>query len=249
MELGTLVDMVPKQHANTNSFGEYGFVAVVLPQTDVNNIKPIFVAHSAMEFVRLYGRLSLELQAQGIWLSLAESDSYSAEEKGMVEELKMLCKKRGLFLFTRTGQNDRAWQRMSPQDDPCCSDLAGQRLAGGDYERLSPMEKQLIGTWAMAPTCFRKDEKGQMIEFPIEGGTMEVALTTDHREFWCPDGDGSRYSARWRLEGNDIVLMFDTPPPDSIDRSKEERETIVKLTDTEIVFTDGTTEARWTRVR
>jgi hypothetical protein len=248
-ELGTMVNMVPKQQASRSPSGEHGFLATVLQQADENNLKPTFVAHSATEFIRLYRRLPVELQENGIWLSLSENDPYSAQEKTMLENLKTLCKKHRLWLFIRTGPgfDDQGWTRVSPTD-PTCRQLSGQQLTGKNFERLSPFEKQLIGTWTVADTCLRKNENGQMVQTPISGGVMEITFTSDHREFWCPDGGPSQMSARWRVEGNDLVFTVDNQPKDS-PLSKEQRETIAKLTATEIVFTDGTTEVQWTRVQ
>lgn len=252
--LGTSVKLVPKQQVSSSPFGEYGFVAMVLQQADENNLKPTFVAHSATEFIRLYRRLPADLQENGIWLSLAENDPYSAQEKRMLENLKALCKKHRLWLFIRTGPgfDDQGWTRVSGPSPaptgPTCRQLTGQQLTGKSFERLSPFEKQLIGTWTMADTCLRRDENGRMIETSVSGPGMEITFTTDRREFWCPDGGASQMEARWRLEGDVLVTTFEKQSKDR-DLPTERRETIAKLTATEIVFTDGTTEARWTRVR
>ena len=111
-ELGTTVYFVPKQHAKAD-YGDHGFVAFVLQQTDENNIKPTFTAHSAAEFVRRYRRLPGELQQYGIWLTLWQGDPYSPEEKAMLEELKALCSKHKLPLFIHIGPDDRKPRRFS----------------------------------------------------------------------------------------------------------------------------------------
>ncbi len=105
---------VPKQHpdADMDAYG-HRFVTFVLQQTDENNIKPTFTADSAADFVARYRRLPLKLQLYGIWLTLQEHDSYSPEEKAMLQELKVLCSKYKLPLFIRTGREDRGWQRFS----------------------------------------------------------------------------------------------------------------------------------------
>ena len=93
-ELGTIVYFVPLQHAERDYGGGDGLVAFVLQQTDENDIRPTFIAHSAAEFVDSYQRLPRELQQYGIWLTLQKGDPYSPDEKAMLEELKALCSKR-----------------------------------------------------------------------------------------------------------------------------------------------------------
>jgi hypothetical protein len=113
-DLGTTVYFVPKQHADKDmAVHGHGFVAIVLQQTDENNIRPTFVAHSAAEFVTAYARLPRKLQQYGIWITLQEHDPYSPEEKAMLEELKTLCRKHAFPLFIHTGREDRGWLRFS----------------------------------------------------------------------------------------------------------------------------------------
>jgi hypothetical protein len=218
---GTTVDLVPKEHAAKSPSGEYGFVASI-------ETKRAFVAHSAAEFMRLYQRLSLPVKENGIWLSLNENNAYSPQEKLMIDQLKTLCRDDEFWLFIRTGQDK--WKRISAHSPkaPRCRNRSGQELTGINYERLSPIEKQLIGTW----------------ESTLSGASMEVTFTTDHREFWCSDGEPTRVSARWRVERN--VLVFTIEDPSS---PGERRERIAKLTATEAVFTDGKEEGRFKRVR
>ena len=114
MELGTVVHFVPSQNADA-SMGSYGhgFVAFVMQQSDENDIKPTFVAHSAAEFIAAYQRVPRGLQQYGIWLTLQEGDPYSSREKAMFEELKALCAKHKFPLFIRTGWDPGLWERFS----------------------------------------------------------------------------------------------------------------------------------------
>jgi hypothetical protein len=113
-ELGTVVYFVPAQHADADMAAHaHGFVALLLQQTDENNIKPTFVAHSAAEFVSRYQRIPRELQQYGVWLTLQEGDPYTPDEKAMLEELKALCSKHKIPLSIHTGREDKGWQRFS----------------------------------------------------------------------------------------------------------------------------------------
>ncbi len=105
LELGTIVYFVPMQHANADMGAHgHGFVAFVLQQTDENDIKPTFTAHSAAEFVAAYERLPRKLQQYGIWLTLQKGDIYSSDEKATLEALKALCSKHKLPLSVQTGR-------------------------------------------------------------------------------------------------------------------------------------------------
>ncbi len=111
-ELGTVVDFVPRSQAADSAFG-YGLVAVVLQRADIDDLKPTFIARSADEFIRQFSRLPKDIQECGIWITLAENDPYSPEEKAMLGDLKKLCKKHNFPLLIHTGKEDKGWQRVS----------------------------------------------------------------------------------------------------------------------------------------
>ena len=111
-ELGTVVEFVPKSHSADSAFG-YGLVAVVLQHADIDYLKPTFIARSADEFIRQYAQLPKGIQNCGIWITLAEDDAYSPEEKAMLEALKGLCRKHQFPLLIHVGKEDKGWQRFS----------------------------------------------------------------------------------------------------------------------------------------
>ena len=111
-ELGTIVDFVPRSRIADSSFG-HGFVTLVLQWTDEEHIKPTFIAHSADEFVRQYRQVPAAIQEHGIWLTLAEGDVYSPQEKDAARNLEDLCRMHGLSLFVRTGASSKGWRQAS----------------------------------------------------------------------------------------------------------------------------------------
>ena len=127
-ELGTIVDFIPKSRVHESPFQQDGFVAIVLQQTDENDIKPTFVAHSATEFVSRYQRIPHELQQNGVWLTLLDGQPYSPEEKAMLSDLKRLCAKHRIPLFIHTGRKDRGRKRFS-SGAPKTSNQAMERTA------------------------------------------------------------------------------------------------------------------------
>jgi hypothetical protein len=244
-ELGTMVFFVPQTQASASASDEYGLVATVLQRTDADNIKTTFVAHSAREFVRRFRKLPEEQQERGIWVYLEENDPYSAQEKTVLEELKALCKKHHLWLFVRVGFSGAGWEKISgvsPKILPCPEDH--QKLEGKAFERLSALEKQLIGTW-VSPSVTMVEEDGTVKN---SDDFMRITLTPDHWQLWCSEHDGSRFRAKWRLEGNVFVITYPMKPKGS-ELPNERRETIFSVNDTVLVFTDGTVEGHWTRMR
>jgi hypothetical protein len=111
------------------------------------------------------------------------------------------------------------------------------------------MEERLIGTWEMPASTIIYDIRTPNAPFPIKSKeVVKITFTSDHKEVWR-SGDGPIETvARWHLEGNDLVFTLETQteagPPGTT-----KRERIKTITLDELIFTDGTTEGRWTRVR
>jgi hypothetical protein len=99
----------------------------------------------------------------------------------------------------------------------------------------SSIEQRLIGTWA-GSTPGRN------------GDVIEITMTGDHKESWRYRGAKLQTTARWHVEGNDIVYTLESAG-ESAPAGTTRRERIKKITSDEVVFTDGTDEGRWTRVR
>ena len=81
-------------------------------QADEIDIKPAITARFAAGFMTQYRQLPRELRRSGIWLTL-ESELDSPSDRAMIERLKALCRKYGLFLFIQTIRDGRGWQQMS----------------------------------------------------------------------------------------------------------------------------------------
>jgi hypothetical protein len=111
----------------------------------------------------------------------------------------------------------------------------------------SPIEKGLVGTWTMPTTTVDYHEDGSKTTTVSDSG-MEITFTDDHRELWCMRGEAPLVIARWRVEAGDLISIIEKQPKD-MNLPKQRREKIVKVSEKEIVFSDGTTEGRWTRVR
>ena len=77
---------------------------------------------------------------------------------------------------------------------------------------------------------------------------MEVTFTQDHREVWS-NPDGQPVVARWHLEGSDLVFTIISKPKDMEMPTTPQRERLVRVTDRELVFTDGKTDGVFERVR
>jgi hypothetical protein len=111
-ELGTFVEFVPQTQRDSNQFG-YGLVAFVLQQTDPDDIRPTFITHSADEFIRRFQQLPASIREHGIWITLAEKDPYSADEKTVLRTLEAGCKQHAIPMFIRTGMRTESWQQVS----------------------------------------------------------------------------------------------------------------------------------------
>ena len=108
-------------------------------------------------------------------------------------------------------------------------------------------EQKLIGTWRItAAIQYHEDGSKKLVEMPSD---MEVTFTSDRRELWSDPGGPPRAVARWHLDGNDLVFTIISKPKDMHLPSTPQRERIARLTDTELVFTDGKTGGKWKRVR
>ena len=114
--------------------------------------------------------------------------------------------------------------------------------------RTPSMEERLIGTWEMPASTVIYDASTPNGPFPIKSKDMvQVTFTPDHKEVWRLRG-ADEVVAKWHLEGDDLVFTLETQaeagPPGTTQRQK-----IKRITAEELVFTDGTTEGQWTRVK
>jgi hypothetical protein len=126
--------------------------------------------------------------------------------------------------------------------------VVGASLVTSGCAQNASLEKRLIGTWAgPALYCYAPDRSHTLI--PLSKEVMEITFTDDHRETWRYRGKPPDTVALWHLEGNDLVFKIISKPKGTSLPTNPQRERIVKVTAKEAIFTDGTTEGRWTRVR
>ncbi|MEP6637449.1 MAG: hypothetical protein ABJB97_12045 [Acidobacteriota bacterium] len=111
--------------------------------------------------------------------------------------------------------------------------------------RPSAIERQLIGTWESPGVKVAYSADG---DYSAPDWVMQITFTADHKEFWRVPGRGDHAAARWHLEGDEVVFTMETEgffgPPGTTRREK-----ITKITSDELVFSDGSIEGRWRRVR
>jgi hypothetical protein len=70
-------------------------------------------AQSAEALVAFLRRQPAVMQQNGIWLVVTNPDAYSTQEKGIVEELKQVCRKQKIPLFICRGAAlPNGWQRL-----------------------------------------------------------------------------------------------------------------------------------------
>ena len=111
-EIGTFVEFVPKSQRDGSQFG-YGLVVFVLQQAD--DPDNMFITHSAGELIWHFRQLPPWVQEHGIWVTLAEKDSYSLDEKTVFRALKLQCLQYDIPMFIRTGMQSEAWRQVSPK--------------------------------------------------------------------------------------------------------------------------------------
>jgi hypothetical protein len=120
-------------------------------------------------------------------------------------------------------------------------------FAFGGCQSPASIERRLIGKWA-APTPRIAPGRDDYGNRNMVNDVMEITFTDDHREIWRYRGAKLHASARWHLEGSDLVFTLKTPvrgaPAGTI-----RRERIKRVTSTELVFTDGSHDTVWTRAR
>ena len=111
---------------------------------------------------------------------------------------------------------------------------------------LPRTDQRLIGTWKIV-AAIRHNKDGSKTRVQMEP-TMEITFARDHKETWRDHSAKTEAVARWHLEGDELVFTLQTDSfwgRPGITR----RERIVKVTSSELIVGDGTTDGVWTRVR
>jgi hypothetical protein len=130
---------------------------------------------------------------------------------------------------------------------PATPTVSSERLPLGGCHSQACIEKLLIGTWESPALTIVYDAATPDAPFPIEKGCTAIIFTEDHKEMWRENGGEVQAVRRWRLEGNDLVtteIETSSGAPGIATREK-----IIRLSSDELVFSDGTSEGRWKRVR
>ena len=121
-------------------------------------------------------------------------------------------------------------------------------LATAACHKQTSVESRLIGTWSSPALTIVYEREPSNPPPPLASQFMEITFTPDHKQTWRYRGGAVEAVARWRVEGNDVVTTMETKSffggPGIMKREK-----ITKITSDELVFSDGTNEGRWTRVR
>jgi hypothetical protein len=117
----------------------------------------------------------------------------------------------------------------------------------GGGQSPAPVEQRLIGTWA--GETFRTSQQFNHANKPaLVSDTLEIVFTRDHKELWRYRGRKVQAVARWHLDGRDLVFTLESPLRD-VPAGTTRRERIKKVTSDTLVFTDGSQDTVWTRVR
>jgi len=113
-------------------------------------------------------------------------------------------------------------------------------LALASCSSRSSIDKRLIGKW-------------ETIEHQADRSptAVEIMFTGDGRYLWSFQGKPPVVTGRWRLDGQELITTIETQAKDSglPLLPPQIRYQIVRVTEHELVISDGTTEGRWTRVR
>jgi hypothetical protein len=104
----------------------------------------------------------------------------------------------------------------------------------------SSIEELLVGKWE---TIEYGEDHSQFV--------TEMVFTKDGVYQWSFQGKPPAMTGRWRLDGKELITTIETQAKDSglPELPPEIRYQSVRVTERELLITDGTAERRWTRVR
>jgi hypothetical protein len=204
---GTLVCLTARQSDRTHAQGRL-LEPFIPQQVDEIDRKPGFAARSAAGFMTQYRRLPRELQRYGICLML-ESDLDSPSDRQMVERLKKFCTKWRLFLFTRTMHDSCDWQQISGPSLDCDVHRPKSIPSWSVCTSWSPIQKQLMRTWAM-PLWVSTGYENGVSNTTVSDEVVEITFSRDRRYMEGVRGEPTELTGRSCIEHEDLILQFDT---------------------------------------
>lgn len=112
-------------------------------------------------------------------------------------------------------------------------------IALSNVKAADRLEARLIGTWTAPAEIAVQRRNDGTVRTASSRQMVEMRFATDHRYTWRLRGQSPAVIGTWRIEAG--YLITEARPPT--------REKIVRLTETELVLSDGHAQGRWTRAR
>jgi hypothetical protein len=109
---GISMHMLPKQVAAQDQSGKikWGFNITYANYLKPESVKPVL--QTPDEFLSYVRKQDSRVQESGVWIVITHPDAYSAPEKALLEEIKMLCQKEKIPLFICRGSElPNGWKR------------------------------------------------------------------------------------------------------------------------------------------
>lgn len=111
---GVSIHMLPRRVAQQDNTGsmKWGFGISAVGGQAVPRNKYVFQA--ADKLIEFYRTLPKDAQQNGVWIVTTHPNAYSEPEKKLLQEVKELCIKENIVLFTcRGSQLPNGWQRIT----------------------------------------------------------------------------------------------------------------------------------------
>jgi hypothetical protein len=107
---GVSVHMLPKRVADLSG-RKWGFAVDFSKNLKPENDQPVL--QTAEQLLAYVSKQDLSVQRNGVWIVTSHPDSYSEEEKAMLEDVKALCRKQHIPLFVaRAAELPDGWRRF-----------------------------------------------------------------------------------------------------------------------------------------
>lgn len=108
---GLSLHMLPKEVAEISG-NKWGFIVTLPEQKRIDK-----TIQSAKELYGYFKSLPKEIQGNGIWVVTTHPDSYSEEEKRVLEDVKVMCIRENIPLFICRGSElPNGWQRVEKEE-------------------------------------------------------------------------------------------------------------------------------------
>ena len=107
---GLSLHMLPKEVAEISG-NKWGFIVTLPGQKRIDK-----TIQSAEELYEYFKSLPKEIQENGIWIVTTHPDSYSGEEKQVLEDVKDMCIRKNIPLFICRGSElPNGWRRVEEE--------------------------------------------------------------------------------------------------------------------------------------